>query len=337
MSTYLERVDLPFYRQYVEPFLPERVLDFHTHVYRADQFGARSGPSRSWAEYVSPRSWPVETLLRFYERVLPGKRVTPVVFGMPLNDPDFDAANRFTADSAARVGGYAFLLTNPVWSAAQLAQRVRSGGFRGLKPYPTTVRGKSEAEISIFDYLPHDHLAVAEDLGLCVLLHLPRPGRLADPANVAEVHEICARHPCLKLVIAHVGRAYCLPTAERGLAALRDCPSLHYDISANANADVFELALREVGPQRLIFGTDLPAVAFRARRVCEGDNYVNLVRQAGYTDSHLRVAPPQERDSITFYVYEQIAAFRRAAERVGLSCTDVEDVFWHNAMRLLDA
>ncbi|MGQ9554493.1 MAG: amidohydrolase family protein [Anaerolineae bacterium] len=335
MSNYMVRVDLPFYRQQVEQFLPDQVIDFHTHIYRSEQFTALPAPARNWAEYVSPRTWSVDTLIRYYQRLLPGKTVTPVVFAMPLNEPDFDLANRYTRESAERFEAFPFLLTRPEWTEAELEQRVREGGFRGLKPYPTMAHGKSENDISVFDYLPHHHLAVAEALAICIILHLPRAGRLADPSNVAELHEIAERYPRLKLVVAHIGRAYCLPTAEKGLAQLRDCPGLLYDISASANADVFELALREVGAKRLIFGTDLPAVAFRARRICEGDNYVNIVRHSGFTGSHLRVAVPEERDTVTFYIYEQIAAFRVAAERVGLGQQDIEDVFRNNAERLL--
>ncbi|MHB0876701.1 MAG: amidohydrolase family protein [Anaerolineae bacterium] len=332
MSTYRERVDLPYYREHVAGFLPDRVIDFHTHVYLSEHLGPRPAP-RNWAEYVSPRSWSLASLRRYYERVFPGKQIVPVIFGMPLDDPDVDAANRYTAEVAPG-NAYPFLLTRPQWSANELERRTRQGGFLGIKPYPT-LAPKSEASVGVFDYLPHAHLEVAQQMGLCVILHLPRAGRLADPANVAELHEIDRRYPRLKLVVAHVGRAYCLPTAERGLAALRDCPGIRYDISANVNADVFALALHEVGPERLIFGTDLPAIAFRARRICEGDNYVNLVRRTGFTDSHLRPAAAGEADGITFFVYEQIAAFRRAAESVGLDRTAIEAVFRTNAEALL--
>jgi uncharacterized protein len=335
MSTYRDRVDLPFYYEHVAGFLPDRVIDVHTHVYLARHLGPRTAP-RSWAEYVSPRSWSLPSLRRYYERVFPGKQIVPVVFGMPLDNPNVDAGNEYVTEAAARGAAYPFMLTRPQWSATDLAERVRRGGFRGLKPYPT-LAPQGEGEAGVFDYLPHHHLEVAQDLGLCVILHLPRAGRLADPANVAELHEIDRRYPRLKLIVAHVGRAYCLPTAERGMAALRDCPNVRYDISANVNPDVFSLALREVGPQRLLFGTDLPAIGFRARRVCEGDNYVNLVRHTGFTDSHLRPVPPDEAGDITFFVYEQIAAFRRAAEQAGLSRAEVEAVFRTNAEALLDA
>jgi len=335
MSTYLKRVDLRFYHEYVQDFLPDDVLDFHVHIGCLEHFARPAAPPRNWAEYVCPRAWTIETLLRYYDRLFPGKRFTPVLFGIVGGQPDLDALNEYVAASAARFGAYAFLVTRPEWTQGELAQRA-GGGFKGLKPYPTMIAEEPRDDITIFDFLPRHHLAVAEDLGLCVILHLPRPGRLSDPRNIEELHQIADEYPRLKLVVAHIGRAYCLPGAKRGLAQMQDCAGIYYDISASANDEVFELALREVGPRRLIFGADLPYVAFRARRICEGDNYVNIVRHASFTDPHLRVASPEERDKITFYVYEQIAALRRAAERVGLSREDVEDIFKGNAETLLN-
>jgi len=337
MTTRLERVDLPFYREHIKDFLPRDVLDFHVHVGRPEHFARPYVPPRNWAEYVCPRAWTVEALFRYYARILPGTRVTPVLFGIVTGNPDVDALNEYVAASAVRVGACAFLVTRPEWKEEELAERARRGGFKGLKPYPTMAGAQKDEEPSIFSFLPHGHLAVAEDMGLCVLLHLPRAGRLADPHNIEELHRIVRQYPRLKLVVAHVGRAYCLPGAKRGLEQMRDCSSVYYDISASANDEVFELALREVGPHRLIFGTDLPAVAFRARRICEGDNYINIVPHAKFNDPHLRVAPPGERDKITFYIYEQVAALRRAAERVSLSRAEVEDIFRGNAERLLNA
>jgi len=38
---------------------------------------------------------------------------------------------------------------------------------------------------------------------------------------------------------------------------------------------------------------------------------------------------------VSFLPYEELLAFRRAAETTGLSATDLEDVFFHNAARLV--
>ncbi len=43
----------------------------------------------------------------------------------------------------------------------------------------------------------------------------------------------------------------------------------------------------------------------------------------------------KEAGNLTLFLYEEIDTFRRAAERVGLTRGEVEDVFCNNARRLL--
>jgi hypothetical protein len=114
---------------------------------------------------------------------------------------------------------------------------------------------------------------------------------------------------------------------------------LRFDISANTNEDVFALLLDAVGPGRVLFGSDLPVLRMRTRRVCEDGRYVNLVPKGLYGDvsgdPHLRELHAPACGSLTFFLYEEIAAFRRAAEAAGLSATDIRAVFHDNASALL--
>ena len=77
----------------------------------------------------------------------------------------------------------------------------------------------------------------------------------------------------------------------------------------------------------------------RMRRVCENGNYVNLVPRGLYGDvagdSHMREVDGPEADALSFFLYEELEAFRQACLAVGLSRADIEDVFWNNAQRLL--
>jgi hypothetical protein len=57
----------------------------------------------------------------------------------------------------------------------------------------------------------------------------------------------------------------------------------------------------------------------------------------GRLDIVTRLAPPDEREQITFMLYEEIAAFKRAAEAKGFTRQEVEDVFHRNAHKLLGA
>jgi len=70
------------------------------------------------------------------------------------------------------------------------------------------------------------------------------------------------------------------------------------------------------------------------RRECEGDDYVNIVRKTRFLDARTRRDVAHENTS-TFFLYEVIAAFRRAAEAVGSHQDDAGVVFWGNAQRLL--
>ena len=112
-----------------------------------------------------------------------------------------------------------------------------------------------------------------------------------------------------------------------------------FDICANTHAGVFEQLIRCVGAKRILFGTDLPITRMRMRRITKAGHYINLVPRGMYGDvsgdSHMAELQGKAAERLTVFMYEEIEAFRQAAERTGLSRGDVEAVFWKNAVRLL--
>ncbi len=89
----------------------------------------------------------------------------------------------------------------------------------------------------------------------------------------------------------------------------------------------------------MLFGSDLPILRMRARRICEKGFYINIVPKGLYgavsSDPHMREVTGAEAEKITFFMYEELAAFGRAARAVGLSAADVKDVLCNNAKRML--
>jgi hypothetical protein len=77
----------------------------------------------------------------------------------------------------------------------------------------------------------------------------------------------------------------------------------------------------------------------RMRRICEEGFYVNLVPPGLYgdvsDDPHMREVSEEEGSRLSFFMYEELLAFRQAAEAVGLSAEDVADVMYDNAARLI--
>jgi hypothetical protein len=52
-------------------------------------------------------------------------------------------------------------------------------------------------------------------------------------------------------------------------------------------------------------------------------------------DKNMREIEGPEAERLTFFMYEELLAFRRAAERCGLDRGDLQDVFYNNAARVL--
>ena len=53
-------------------------------------------------------------------------------------------------------------------------------------------------------------------------------------------------------------------------------------------------------------------------------------------DIHMRECEGEEADNLTFFMYEEIEAFRQAAEKTGLTAPDIEDIFHGNAVGMLE-
>jgi uncharacterized protein len=336
-------VDRRFYEERLRGFLPPAIIDVHTHVW-LERFRAAApgGPARTvtWPARVA-RDQPIEALIETYRLMLPGQSVTPVLFANAL-DPadDLDGGNAYVADAAARHGCPALLFARPQWPAEALEARLAAGKFAGVKVYLSLADAVLPAdEIRIFDFLPPHQLDVLQKRGGVVMLHIPRRDRLRDPVNLAQLLELEQRWPAVKLIVAHVGRAYCAEDIGPAFEVLKPAARMTFDLAANTNAEVFRRLLDAVGPQRVVFGSDLPITRMRMRRICERGRYVNLVPRGLYGDvagdPHMREVNGAEAEALTLFLYEELDAFRRAAEAAGLGRPDIEAVFHANAAQLL--
>ena len=171
------------------------------------------------------------------------------------------------------------------------------------------------------------------------MLHIPRKDRLRDTENLEAMLEIERRYPNAKVIIAHIGRAYCPRDVGDAFEVLDDTEHMLFDLSAHTHAHVMERLIRAVGPKRILFGSDMPILRMRMRRICQGGRYVNLVPPGLYgdvgDDPNMGEVSEEEGEKLSFFMYEELLAFREAAEATGLGTTDLEDVFYNNAVRLI--
>ncbi len=337
--------DRAFYETHLREFLPPRLFDIHCHIYldrfRAPRVQDPNSRVAAWPELVA-RDNPVEDLQETYRLLFPDKEVSSLTFASCTFRDDIDANNVYVREAAASHPNlYGLYYSRPSQRAEEVEAAVRAGGFLGLKSYLDLAPGYLPGnEIRIFDFFPHHLLEAADRHGWIVMLHIPRAGRLRDPVNLAQIKEIKRRYPRVRLIIAHVGRAYCPEDVGNAFEELADCGDLLFDFCANCCEPVFEQLIRAVGPERILFGSDMPILRMRTHRICENGTYINLVPPGLYgdpkQDPHLREVSPQEAGQITFFMYEEIFAMKQAAEACGLSRSDINAMFYQNARSLID-
>ncbi len=339
----IKDVDKKFYNERLRDFLPEKIIDIHTHVWLDRMV------THTTDELAKVVSWPskiakdnsIEDLLETYELLFPDKSVSPMTFSNVIDKNSMDKMNAYVAQCAETYNLPSLAFTQPDWDAEKFENIVTQGGFLGAKVYLTfSANCIPTNEIRIFDFLPHHQLDILNKNNWIVMLHIPRDKRLRDPLNLAQMLEIENRYPNIKLIIAHVGRAYCPEDIGNAFEVLADTKNMMFDFSANTNTEVFEKLIKAVGAKRIMFGSDMPITRMRMRRICENGHYINVVPKGLYgdisADKNMREVAGKEAEHLSFFIYEEIDAFRRAAERTKLSRVDIEDVFYNNAQEIIN-
>ena len=327
--------DRQVYETELRNFLPDKMIDIHTHIWK-NTFRPQGQPNggSTWIDMVADEQT-AENLLESYREMFPCQSVTPLVFGGCSHD--VGQCNAYVKESAQKYGFPTLFRTEYSMSPDYLEEEVEKNGFLGLKPYLTNCPPYIPVkEIRIFDYLPYEHLEVANKNGWIVMLHIPRSLRLRDPVNVAQLMEIEKRYPNVRLIVAHVGRAYSKEDIGDAFEVLRHTRRMLFDFTANVCDDAIKACLEAVGPKRLLFGSDMPISSMRMYRVVENGIYYNVVPRWLYGDvsgdPHMRET--DERD-VTTMMYEELRALKRCAAELKLSDGDIEDILYQNAENLL--
>ncbi len=203
-------------------------------------------------------------------------------------------------------------------------------GLRGLKCYHTFSRTKPTWEADIPDYLPEELVRVAHEEGWIVTLHMVKSRAAADPGNQHWIRHYCETYPDMKLVLAHSARGFQPAHNFDGLPALRGLDNLYFDSSANCDAMAHVAILKIMGHERFMMGTDFgPASHQHGRSVPVADTFLWLYDDAPvWQEKHTTIRP-------VLIVLEHLRSLKWACQAVGLTDSQVEDVFHNNAARLL--
>ncbi len=329
-----EQIDLPFYREQLAPVLPRQVLDFHAHTWKSDHW--KTVPWQTDAAggkyMVTPQEYGVERLLADGKMLFPDRPFHAVCFGQPTPAVDIEKTNAYSAEAARHAGLFPLLITGRGTLAPdELRVAIREQGFFGYKVFLNWF-GNDYGQVTVEEMIGPEEMALADELRLIVLLHVPRAGRLADPEVQCGVRKYATEYPGANIVLAHCGRCYLPDEMKSAIGAVADLQNVFLDTSMVMDPLVLQMVFRYIDSSRVLFATDLPVAAMRGRRVYVMDHWVDVVLE-GYRESEYRVA--SNKIHATFMAWEIALAVLRAGEMAGLSQDRVKAVFCENGMALL--
>jgi predicted TIM-barrel fold metal-dependent hydrolase len=338
MHPYFVRTDLDeaFYAEHIRERLPRRIFDIHVHLNLPEH--VRQVPEERWLSdwaLESGHLLPVEDAYTCAAELFPQTEYRIAGFPWPIREADLQANNHYLARARQKGLVTPFMTVRPEWDLQWIEQTLIGDSFVGFKPYPDMVSGLKGAEMSIFDFLPHEQWALLDKHRKAVMLHLPRRERLADRNNIRELLEARQRYPQVNIIIAHFGRSFCPYYLKEGLDLLSDPELFFFDTTAVINPEVYDLAFSEIPIDRILFGSDMPILFWHGRRSWTQKEYHNFCREPfSWVTEH---EAPEVENRYTLFLYEQMKNILDAMDRHRFTARDKEALFYTNTADLLAA
>lgn len=327
-------LDQRIWREELDEFVPQRVFDVHTHIYR---WAFNINPDKQTGPYAASigRHFPEVTLAladQVDAALLPGRTIERLGFPFPFaGQCDFAGSNAHVAGEMAKAAdSAALMLVHPGMGDAEILATLKRTGAIGLKPYLVYATNGDKAEASITDFLPERQITLADRLGLIVMMHLSKRQAAADPDNISELRRLSEAYPRVRWVLAHCARSYSAWTIEKAASSLRGLPNIWYDTSTVCEADALDALYTSVGVERVMYGSDDMIGPMRGKYIAFGYAWAFLSEanhqlSLGHCDSRM-----------TFIRYEQLRAMKRGARQLGLDAGQREALFHDTARSLVD-
>lgn len=312
----------------LQDFVPERVFDAHIHMFHPGHL-AESSPAAAnpWglADLANLKQWA--------ERLYPGRETHFLVLGTPLPGIEVAAHNAWCIDQVRQDPQSRMnRLVTPSCRLQDIERDLREPGFIGLKPYRSFSVTGDIAQCRIHEFLPHEQLELANELGLWVTMHLSRFHGCADEFNLNDLREFTGRrYPKIRWILAHCARSFTYWPIRKAIDQLRDMPNIWYDVSAVTDVRPLITLFSRENRRRILYGSDgVDAMYFHGQYAAMGRAW------QGIDISRFNLQFPHCDGRPVLAIYEQLLSMKHAAEIAQLSGDDVQDIFWRNSADLFD-
>jgi glutamate-1-semialdehyde 2,1-aminomutase len=324
----LREADRELFERELDSFVPDRVFDAHAHLYEKWYFPEGTPHRRNLTH--APEAVGLAGFRAQSEWITPRRHVDALFLPFPVHG-DLDAINRFSAAEALRDPGCrSEMLVTPQTDPEQAREAVRRDRLAGFKCYHIFSPRRPTSDSYVEEFLPEELVRIAHEEDLCITLHMVRSRALADPANQETIARYCRKYPRMKMLLAHAGRGFNPHHTVQGIASMRGIPNVWFDTAAITDSGAFEAIVQTMGHERLLYGSDYFISHLRGRAIGIGDSFVWLYEYSldWSQFEYARVAP-------TLVGLESLRSLKLAALHLRLNDSQIEDVFYRNARRML--
>lgn len=313
----------------LKDFIPDKVFDVHAHLFDSRflpnvhpaSYGAVVGDIEAYQKAMAPMLCnPKE--LRANIIIFPDKAMANNSNGTCAMSDSFLV--RELEKSSDNMGE---IIVSPHESAEDIEKRLVHPRIRGLKCYHYMNQADVTWNLSIGEYLPESAWEVAQKHKLCITLHMVKDHALADKDNMEYICAMAKKYPDVVLILAHAARSFAAWTAIESVGKIARFENVWFDFSANCESPAMFKIMQKVGVERCMWGSDYPVSAMHGKAISIGDTFHWIYESE--CDGH-RALPKK------FWLIgiENLMALRQACLLAELSKSDIEKLFYHNAMSL---
>ncbi len=319
------QADHEFFTRELDSFLPDRIFDAHTHLWKHECVAwsiPGLSPDVGYPEYA-----------RLMQDIH-GNRPTEALF-IPFateeNRTRIPVANNWVSQNiSTHPNCRALFFITPQDNPEQVREEVHRLGLHGLKCYHSFASTHPTWEASIPDFLPEPFLKIAHEENWVITLHMVKSRAVADPDNLHWIRHYCQTYPGMNLILAHSARGFQPAHNLEGLGQLKGLDNLFFDTSANCEPIAHQAILRILGHEKLMYGSDLPISHMRGRSLGAADSFVWLYENTPvWGEKHSAIQP-------ILIGLEHLRSIKWACWSERLSDSAVEDIFWNNAAKLFN-
>ena len=316
----------------LDSFLPDKLFDAHAHLYDASFVSGMANAGAFSIRKLCEVSHYLEDM-----KPLVGDRevhlnivTTPDASMTQPDSPYRKAGVEFLADQLTRFPGHVGeVMVGPEDRAEDIEKMLIHPGIRGFKCYHLLAANKPTWNAPIGDYLSEAAWEVADKHGFVITLHMVRDQALSDPVNQEYIIRMAKKYPNAVLILAHAARSFAAWTAVEAVDAVKHVDNVWFDFSGVCESPAMFQIMRKCGIDRCMWGSDYPIsrLAGKAISLADGFYWINekdLAQFGGPTEFHSWLVGT-----------ENLMAVRQACLMLDLGHSDVEKLFYKNAMNLL--